>query len=82
MVFVRQNELIFHHQIADKVERYNIPDSLILNFDQITDKALSQYKDSNIEVVFVSANMTGLLQPLDLTVNGYAKKYYKSKFNH
>ena len=49
---------------------------------QITDKALSQYKDSNIEVVFVSANMTGLLQPLDLTVNGYAKKYYKSKFNH
>ena len=26
--------------------------------------------------------MTGILQPLDLTVNGYAKKYCKSKFNH
>ena len=38
MVFVRQNELIFHHQIADKVERYNIPDSLILNFDQTPSK--------------------------------------------
>ena len=48
---------------------------------QIVDKVLSRYKDSNIEVVFVPANMTGLLQPLDLTVNGYAKKYCKSKFN-
>ena len=26
--------------------------------------------------------MTGLLQPLNLTVNGCVKKYYKSKFNH
>ena len=49
---------------------------------QITDKVLSRYKDSNIEVVFVPVNMTSLLQPLDLTVNGYAKKYCKSKFNH
>ena len=49
---------------------------------QVTDKVLSQYKDSNIEVVLVPANMTGLLQPLDLTVNGYANEYCKSKFNH
>ena len=49
---------------------------------QITDKVLSRYKDSNIEAVFVPVNMTSLLQPLDLTVNGYAKKYCKSKFNH
>ena len=43
---------------------------------------MSQYKTSNIEVVLVPANMTGLLQPLDLTVNGYANEYCKSKFNH
>ena len=49
---------------------------------QVTDKVLSQYKTSNIEVVLVPANMTGLLQPLDLTVNGYANEYCKSKFNH
>ena len=53
---------------------------------QITDDVLTQYKDNNIEVILsktiVPANMTGLLQPLDLTVNGYAKKYCKSKFNH
>ena len=49
---------------------------------QITDEVLRQYKDSNIEVVFVSANMVGLLQPLDLTVNGYANRYCKSKFNY
>ena len=41
---------------------------------QITDDVLTQYKDNNIEVVSAPANMTGLLQPLDLTV--------KSKFNH
>ena len=28
---------------------------------QITDEGLIQYKDSNIEVVFIAANMTGLL---------------------
>ena len=49
---------------------------------QITDDVLTQYKDNNIEVVVVPANMTGLFQPLDLTFNGYAKKYCKSKFNH
>ena len=45
-------------------------------------KFLSRYKDSNIEVVFVPVNKADLLQPLDLTVNGYANKYCKSKFNH
>ena len=58
----------------------------LLTFDalkgQVTDKILSRCKDSNIEVVFVPTNMTGLVQPLDLPVNGYAKKYWKSKFNH
>ena len=48
---------------------------------QITDKVLDYFKENNIATVFVPANMTGQLQPLDLTVNGYAKKYCKKKFN-
>ena len=49
---------------------------------QIADNVLSQYKDSNIEVVFFPTNVTGLPQPLNLTINGCKKKYCKSKFNH
>ena len=48
---------------------------------QITDKVLDYFKENNIATVFVPANMTGQLQPLDLAVNGYAKKYCKKKFN-
>ena len=32
-------------------------------------------------VVLVPANMTNFLQPLDLTVNGYVKKFMCGKFN-
>ena len=41
---------------------------------------LSKLSSPNIEVVSVSANMTHFFQPLDLTVNGPAKKFYKDKF--
>ena len=34
----KENELLFHYQIVEKVERYDIPDSLILNFDQTPSK--------------------------------------------
>ena len=34
----KEIELLFHHQIVEKVERYDIPDSLILNFDQTPSK--------------------------------------------
>ena len=42
---------------------------------------LNLYKESNIVVVLVPANMTNFLQPLDLTVNGYVKKFMRRKFN-
>ena len=40
---------------------------------QITSVVLDCFKDNKIEVVYVPANMSYLLQTLDLTVNGYAK---------
>ena len=48
---------------------------------QITSVVLDCFKDNKIEVVCVPANMTYLLQPLDLTVNGYAKKFTSRKFS-
>ena len=36
---------------------------------------------TNVVVVLVSANITNFLQPLDLTVNGYVKKFMHGKFN-
>ena len=67
-------------------ERLNLPtQKALVIFDvfkgQITYKVLDHFKENNIATVFVPANMTGQLQPLDLTVNGYAKKYCKKKFN-
>ena len=48
---------------------------------QITSVVLDCFKDNKIEVVCMPANMTYLLQPLDLTVNGYAKKFTSQKFS-
>ena len=45
------------------------------------EKNLDLFKESNIAIAFVPANMAHLFQPLDLTVNGCANKYYKKKFN-
>ena len=42
---------------------------------QITSFVLDCFKDNKIKVVCVLANMTYLLQPQDLTVNDYAKKF-------
>ena len=48
---------------------------------QMASVVLDCFKDNKIEVVCVPANMTYLLQPLDLTVNGYAKKFTSRKFS-
>ena len=47
---------------------------------QKTDKVLSKLASLNIEVVSVPANMTHFFQPLDLTVNGEAKRFMKDQF--
>lgn len=49
---------------------------------QMTSSVHEVLDKNNICVVNVPANMTHLYQPLDLTVNGYAKKFLKNKFNN
>ena len=49
---------------------------------QITDDVLNLFKENNIKTVFILANMTNLLQLLDLTVNVYAKIFCRKRFNH
>ena len=47
---------------------------------QTTDHVAQILDSLNMEVVKVPANMTHFFQPLDLTVNGSAKKFYVKKF--
>ena len=47
---------------------------------QTTERVLSKLASLNIEIVSVPANMTHFFQPLDLTVNGQAKKFCKERF--
>lgn len=49
---------------------------------QKTDKVLSKLASLNVEVVSVPANMTHFFQPLDLTVNGEAKRFMKDQFTN
>lgn len=47
---------------------------------QTTKEVIAVLKENDICVVNVPANMTKFYQPLDLTVNGYAKRFTKTKF--
>ena len=47
---------------------------------QMTEDVVKHYQDNNILIVNVPRNMTKYYQPLDLTVNGYCKKFLKRKF--
>ena len=46
---------------------------------QTTSPVVESYEENNICIVNVPANMTRYYQPLDLTVNGYAKRFMKKK---
>ena len=48
---------------------------------QKTPEVVTNYQENNIVIVNVPANMTKLYQPLDLTVNGFSKRFLKDKFN-
>ena len=48
---------------------------------QTTTAVFEDFKEANISIVNVPANMTKFHQPLDLTVNGYCKRSLKRKFN-
>ena len=47
---------------------------------QMTPPVLELLKESNILLVEVPNNMTHLFQPLDLTVNSWAKNFMREKF--
>lgn len=80
-------EDILQPYINNVIKRENLPanqKSLVIMDvfkGQMTPVVLNLYKDCNIEVVCVPPNMTHILQPLDLTVNGSVKKFTRGKFN-
>ena len=47
---------------------------------QMTDPVFEKLKENNIKLTRVSANITNLFQPLDLTVTSSAKAFLKKKF--
>ena len=47
---------------------------------QMTAEVLNAYKEANILIINVPANMTKYYQPLDLAVIEYAKRFLESKF--
>ena len=47
----------------------------------MTTAVLNAFKEANICIANVPANMAKFYQPLDLRVNGYWKQFFKRKFN-
>jgi len=66
------------------LDNKNQPALLILDVfrGQMTSEVTDLLKENNIFFVKIPNNMTDLFQPLDLTVNGYCKSYFKRKFAH
>ena len=67
-----------------KLLKYQVNQKALVIMDvftgQMTAEILNAYEEANIFIINVPANMTKYYQPLDLTVNGYAKRFLKSKF--
>ena len=47
---------------------------------QCTNKILQLLEDNNIDTIFVPANCTGELQPMDLSINKSVKDFLQTKF--
>ena len=78
-------EVIFPFITSKRAEHELAADQrALLIFDMFkahtTEKVLDLIEENSCEVVFVPANMTHLFQPLDLTINGVAKKFLTTKF--
>ena len=78
-------EVIFPFIASKKVEHGLAADQkALLIFDVFrahkTEMVLHLMEQNSCEVVFVPANMTHHFQPLDLTINGVAKKFLTTKF--
>ena len=73
--------------LAAKKEELGLPQDakglLILDVfrGQMTDRVLNHLEENNILFVKIPANMTHILQPLDLSTNSWAKKYMKKRFS-
>ena len=79
------NEIVIPY-INEIRSSQNIPDQYALVImdvftGQKTTKVINLLKDNKILVTNIPANMTRFYQPLDLTVNGYAKKFMSRKLN-
>lgn len=79
-------EEIVSPRVKSQRERLNLsPDApalLIMDVfrGQMTTEVMELLAEENILVTYVPNNMTHIFQPLDLTVNSWAKNYMKEKF--
>ena len=79
------NEILIPYVELER-EKLNVPNRKpLIVFDvfrgQLKKSVLKLLDYNNFVVTFVPVSMTYLYQPLDLTVNGYDKKFSKKKFN-
>ena len=79
-------EIIIPYVEAERTSRQLYPNQKALVImdvftGQMTREVLDLLEDSNILVTNVPPNMTKFYQPLDLTVNGFVKRFMSRKFN-